>query len=42
MLALLIEKGLLEKNTARKGNNESTYQLTFAGKGYFLHLTPTI
>jgi len=42
MLTLLIEKGLLEKNTTRKGTNESTYQLTFAGKGYFLHLTPTI
>ncbi len=42
MLALLIEKGLLEKNTTRNNSSESTYQLTFAGKGYFLHLTPTI
>jgi len=42
MLTLLIEKGLLEKNNDRNNTNESTYQLTFAGKGYFLHLTPTI
>ena len=42
MLTLLIEKGLLEKNTTRNNTNESTYQLTFAGKGYFLHLTPTV
>jgi len=40
MLSLLIEKGLLEKNTVSGNTNESTYQLTFAGKGYFLHLTP--
>lgn len=40
MLTLLIEKGLLEKSTASDNANESTYQLTFAGKGYLLHLTP--
>lgn len=40
MLSLLIEKGLLEKIPDLKGTNESTYQLTFAGKGYFLHLSP--
>lgn len=38
MLTLLIEKGLLEKNST---NNITTYQLTFAGKGCFLHLSPT-
>ncbi len=42
MLTLLIDKGLLEKNPVSGSANESTYQLTFAGKGYFLHLTPTI
>ncbi|WP_159817675.1 1-acyl-sn-glycerol-3-phosphate acyltransferase [Colwellia sp. 20A7] len=42
MLALLIEKGLLEKHPVDAKNNESTYQLTFAGKGYFLHLTPNM
>ena len=41
MLALLIEKGLLEKNSVSGSTNESTYQLTFAGKGYCLHLAPT-
>jgi hypothetical protein len=40
VLTLLIDKGLLEKNTTPTTNNESTYQLTFAGKGYFLHLSP--
>lgn len=38
MLAMLVDKGLLEKNTVNGNSNESTYQLTFAGKGYFLHL----
>lgn len=38
MLTMLVDKGLLEKNNARSSTNESTYQLTFAGKGYFLHL----
>jgi 1-acyl-sn-glycerol-3-phosphate acyltransferase len=42
MFALLIEKGLLEKHFVNDEMNESTYQLTFAGKGYFLHLTPSI
>ncbi len=41
MLTLLIEKGLLEKATANS-NNDATYQLTFAGKGYFLHLSPAL
>lgn len=40
MLTMLIEKGLLEKSNVSK-NNTTTYQLTFAGKGYFLHLSPT-
>ena len=40
MLALLIEKGLLEKTVVSGSSNESAYQLTFAGKGCFLHLTP--
>ena len=42
MLILLVDKGLLEKYPVDAINNESTYQLTFAGKGYFLHLTPNI
>tara|TARA_R110002167_G_C12688240_1_gene652181 strand:- start:2334 stop:3227 length:894 start_codon:yes stop_codon:yes gene_type:complete len=42
MLALLVEKGLLEKHPVNGNINESSYQLTFAGKGYFLHLTPNI
>lgn len=42
MLSLLIEKGLLEKNIQADNSTETTYQLTFAGKGYFLHLTPTL
>ena len=40
MLTLLVEKGLLEKSNVSKDNGDATYQLTFAGKGYFLHLTP--
>ncbi len=40
MLTLLINKGLLEKNPVSCSTNESTYQLTFAGKGYSLHLMP--
>ena len=40
MLTLLIDKGLLEKNPVSGSTNESTYQLTFAGKGYSLHLMP--
>jgi len=41
MLTLLVDKGLLEKNNAIGHFTESTYQLTFAGKGYCLHLTPS-
>lgn len=41
MLAILIEKGLLEKSKVKKDNGDATYQLTFAGKGYFLHLSPS-
>jgi len=41
MLTLLIEKGLLEKNTENLNSNDATYKLTFAGKGYYLHLSPT-
>ncbi|MCP4986558.1 MAG: acyltransferase [Colwellia sp.] len=40
MLDFLIEKGLLEKSANK--NNEPTYQLTFAGRGYFLHLSSNI
>jgi hypothetical protein len=40
MLALLIEKGLLEKSNTNN-SNISTYQLTFAGRGYCLHLSQT-
>lgn len=40
MLTMLIEKGLLEKSNINK-DNSTTYQLTFAGKGCFLHLSPT-
>jgi len=41
MLTLLTEKGLLEQYKVSGSANETTYQLTFAGRGYFLHLTPT-
>ena len=41
ILILLVQKGLLEKHTAHKGA-DSTYQLTFAGRGYFLHLPPML
>lgn len=40
MLTLLIEKGLLEQSSPNTGK-APTYQLTFAGKGCFLHLSPT-
>ena len=40
MLDYLIDKGLLEKITAADINGEPSYQLTFAGRGYFLHLSP--
>lgn len=42
MLDFLIEKGLLEKITNTDKNIEPTYQLTFAGRGYFLHLAPGV
>lgn len=42
MLTLLVEKGLLEKSSIKKDNGDATYQLTFAGKGCCLHLTPVI
>ncbi len=40
MLTLLIDKGLLEKLEKTADSKESAYRLTFAGKGYFLHLSP--
>ncbi|MEY8213454.1 MAG: acyltransferase, partial [Colwellia sp.] len=42
MLDFLIEKGLLEKNINADKADEPTYQLTFAGRGYFLHLAPSV
>ena len=39
ILNLLIDKGLLEKNLIEKNSGTATYQLTFSGKGYFLHLS---
>jgi hypothetical protein len=39
MLTMLIEKGLLEKSNTTS-SKATTYQLTFAGKGCFLHLSP--
>lgn len=41
-LALMIEKGLLEKTTNSNNKNSSTFQLTFAGKGHYLHLPPVV
>jgi len=41
MLDYLIEKGMLEK-VSPSANNEPSYQLTFAGKGCFLHLSPSV
>jgi hypothetical protein len=40
MLDYLIDKGLLEKSTTSANNGEPGYQLTFAGRGCFLHLSP--
>jgi len=42
MLDYLIDKGLLEKSTSNTKNCEPGYQLTFAGRGCFLHLSPSI
>jgi hypothetical protein len=42
MLDYLIDKGLLEKNVDSDKNGEPSYQLTFAGRGCFLHLSPSV
>lgn len=42
MLDYLIDKGLLEKNVDGDKNGEPSYQLTFAGRGCFLHLSPSV
>ena len=42
MLDFLIEKGMLEKVLPSAESNEPSYQLTFAGKGCCLHLSPRI
>ena len=42
MLDFLIEKGMVEKVPSTGNNSEPSYQLTFAGKGCFLHLSPSI
>jgi len=42
MLDFLIEKGMLEKVSSSANNNEPSYQLTFAGRGCFLHLSPSV
>ena len=42
MLDFLIEKGMLEKVLPSANNNEPSYQLTFDGKGCFLHLSANI
>lgn len=42
MLDYLIEKGLLERSISNDKNGEPAYQLTFAGRGCFLHLPPNI
>ncbi len=41
MLDFLIEKGLLERIPNARHSNEPGYQLTFAGRGCFLHLSAT-
>ena len=41
MLDFLIEKGMLEKVSSSANNREPSYQLTFAGRGCFLHLSPS-
>jgi hypothetical protein len=41
MLDYLIAKGLLEKTKNDKNKLEPVYQLTFAGRGCFLHLSPS-
>ena len=42
MLDFLIEKGMLEKVSPSANNKEPSYQLTFAGRGCFLHLSPSV
>ena len=42
MLDFLIEKGMLEKVPCSANSNEPSYQLTFAGKGCFLHLPTNV
>ena len=42
MLDYLIDKGLLEKIIINDKNGEPGYQLTFAGRGCFLHLSPSV
>ena len=42
MLDYLIDKGLLEKSICSTTGVEPAYQLTFAGRGCFLHLSPTV
>jgi 1-acyl-sn-glycerol-3-phosphate acyltransferase len=41
MLDYLITKGLLEKTNRSDNKLEPVYQLTFAGRGCFLHLSPS-
>jgi hypothetical protein len=41
MLDYLIDKGLLDKSTSNTNSGEPGYQLTFAGRGCFLHLSPS-
>ncbi len=40
MLDYLVDKGLLEKTKNSKNKHEPFYQLTFAGRGCCLHLSP--
>ena len=42
ILDFMIEKGMLEKVSPSASNSEPSYQLTFEGKGCFLHLSPSV
>ena len=42
MLDFLVDKGLLEKSINTDKGVEPSYQLTFAGRGCFLHLSPSV
>lgn len=42
MISSLLKKGLIEKSTPKNNKDEESYQLTFAGRGCFLHLQPAI